>query len=100
MAKREEMIEIMAENLPVLRKKAGVTQEELAETLGISKYTVLSVEKKRRRMTWNTFLSLFLVFSMNEKTNGMLSFLGLPRDEVNSVINKEKEKETDYGKYV
>lgn len=34
-----------AENILVLRKKADLTQTELAENSGVSKFTVLTIEK-------------------------------------------------------
>ena len=37
-------IEILVENLPSLRAKIGITQEELANILGISRQTYYSLE--------------------------------------------------------
>ena len=65
---REILIDKMTENLPVLRKKLKLPQENPAKFIGSSRYTVMLIETKKRRMTWNTFLSLVLLFDKNEET--------------------------------
>ena len=76
----------MTENLPMLRTKLGLTQEELAAKIGISRSTVVSIETKKRDMTWNTFLSLILLFTKNENTNKLLNVLEIYTDELNDFI--------------
>ena len=93
---KEELTDRMAENLPVLRKKAKLTQMQLAEMIGVSKYTLLMIEKKQRRMTWNTFLSLILIFSKNKETDRMLTLFEIYTDELNNMIKNRNEKEEDY----
>lgn len=48
---RNALINNMAENLPVLRKKLGMTQDELAGMVGVSRSTLASIEGKKRNMT-------------------------------------------------
>lgn len=88
---RDIITERMADNLPVLRKKAGLTQTDLADMLGVSKYTILMIEKKQRKMTWNTFLSLILIFSKNEETDKMLSLFDIYTEELNDLIKNRHE---------
>lgn len=52
------LIDGMADNLPVLRKKLKMSQEDLANMIGSSRYTVMLYETKKRKMPWNVFLSL------------------------------------------
>lgn len=54
---RNVFINYMAENLPVLRKKLGMTQDELAGMVGVSRSTLASIEGKKRNMTWNGICS-------------------------------------------
>ena len=56
-------IENMTENLPALRAKLGLTQEDAAEKIGVSRVTIAMIETRKREMTWNTFLSLVHLFS-------------------------------------
>lgn len=83
---REELIKNMTENLPMLRTRLGLTQEELADKIGVSRGTVLSIENKKREMTWNTFLSLMLLFTKNEATNKLLNVLEIYTDEFHDFI--------------
>ena len=83
---KDELIKNMTENLPVLRAKLGITQEDLAEKIGISRSTIVSIENKKREMTWNTFLSLILVFTKNEETNKLLNVMEIYTDELHDFI--------------
>ena len=83
---KDRLIQNMTENLPMLRTRLGFTQEELAEKIGVSRSTVLSIENKKREMTWNTFLSLVLLFIKNENTNKLLNVLEIYTDEFNDFI--------------
>ena len=83
---KDELIKNMTENLPVLRAKLGITQEDLAEKIGISRSTIVSIENKNREMTWNTFLSLILVFTKNEDTNKLLNVMEIYTDELHDFI--------------
>lgn len=86
----------MADNLAMLRVRLGLTQNELAEKLGISRHTVMNIENGKRELTWNNFLVLMLLFTKNESTNRLLNVLEIYTDEFNDFIkNKEKlEQET------
>ena len=83
---KDELIKNMTENLPVLRAKLGITQEDLAEKIGISRSTIVSIENKKPEMTWNPFLSLILVFTKNEDTNKLLNVMEIYTDELHDFI--------------
>ena len=83
---KDELIKNMTENLPVLRAKLNITQEDLAEKIGISRSTIVSIEYKKREMTWNTFLSLILVFTKTEDTNKLLNVMEIYTDELHDFI--------------
>lgn len=83
---REKLIQNMTESLPMLRTRLGLTQEELADKIGVSRSTVVSIENKKRDMTWNTFLSLVLLFIKNESTNKLLNVLEIYTDEFHGFI--------------
>ena len=83
---REVLIERMTDNLPVLRKKLRLSQEELAELIGSSRYTIVSIETRKRKMTWNTFLSLILLFDKNDETAILLRALDIYTRELDSMI--------------
>ena len=83
---RASFINKMAENLPTLRTKLGLTQEELGKMIGVSRSTIIMFEKMQRQMTWSTFLSLILIFSKNSDTNKMLTALGIYTSELESIL--------------
>lgn len=85
---KEILIQKMTENLPVLRKKLKLTQEELADIIGSSRHTVMLIESGKRKMTWNTFLSLVLLFEKNESTSVLLRTFEIYTKELeNTLIN-------------
>lgn len=76
----------MVENLPVLRKKLKLSQEGLANFIGSSRNTVMLIENRKRPMTWNTFLSLVLLFDKNAETRVLLRALGIYTEELEDMI--------------
>ena len=79
----------MAENPPVLRKKLKLSQESLAKIIGSSRHTVMLIETRKRNMTWNTFLSLVLLFDKNEETAPLLRALDIYTTELDNFIKNE-----------
>ena len=86
---REILIDKMTENLPVLRKKLKLSQENLAKFIGSSRYTVMLIETKKRRMTWNTFLCLVLLFDKNEETAVLLKALEIYTEDLDKMIKQQ-----------
>ena len=83
---KEKLIQNMTDNLPMLRTRLELTQEELANKIGVSRSTIISIENKKREMTWNTFLSVVLVFIKHEETNKLLNVLEIYTDDFNDFI--------------
>lgn len=65
---RDCMISQLVKELPVLRTKLGVSQEEMGEMLGITRQTYSAIETGRRIMSWSQYLSLIFIFEHNEET--------------------------------
>ena len=63
---REKLISLLVDELPVLRAKIGLSQGELSDIIGVSRQTYSAIETRKRKMTWNTFLSIVLVV-VNER---------------------------------
>lgn len=82
---KDEKIEIMTQKLPVLRTMLQISQAELAELLGIGRQTLVAFETGKRKMTWNTFLSLMFVFTQKKETRDLLYILGIYSDDLKSV---------------
>ena len=69
---RIELINTLREELPVLRAKARVSQETVAEKIGISRQTYSSIETGKKEMPWTTFMALVAFFQNNEMTKQMM----------------------------
>lgn len=91
METREVLIDRMVDNLPVLRRKLKLSQEALAQIIGSSRYTVMLIETKKRKLTWNTFLSLVLLFDKNEDTAVLLRALVIYTDELDAYFKRDGE---------
>ena len=70
----------------MLRKKLEITQEELANLIGVSRSTIMAIENQKREMTWNMFLSLVLIFTKNKDTDMLLNVLEIYTDKLNDFI--------------
>lgn len=87
---KEGLIDILTEELPVLRAKIGLSQKDLSEIIGISRQTYSSIETKKRKMSWNTYLSIFLAFENNEKTRDLLEAIGAFPKELKNLLNIDR----------
>ena len=55
----------------------GVSQDELANIVGITRQTYSQLETKKRKMSWSIFLSLILIFNCCERTHKFIHSMGL-----------------------
>ncbi len=83
---RERLIGKMTDNLPVLRRKLGLNQDELGQLVGVSRSTLATIETHKHTMSWNLFLSLVLVFSKNKETERLMNALEIGTGELDSLI--------------
>ncbi len=76
----------MVDNLPVLRAKRKLTQRDLADLIGVSNYSISGMEKRQRKMTWNTFMSLLPVFLGDEESTELLRIFGIYTEELENLF--------------
>ena len=81
------LIDTLTDELPVLRARIGIKQEELSDILGISRQTYSAIETKKRKMTWNMFISLLMFFTQNKKTAPVIEMIGAFPDELKNMMN-------------
>lgn len=77
----------LAQELPVFRAQIGITQEELCQTIGITRQTYSLIETLKKPMSQNVFLSLVLLFHYNENTRDMLERTGAFTNSLKKVCN-------------
>ena len=91
---RKQLVAKLTYDLPVLRARLGVSQEELAEKIGISRQTYNSIETGKRGMSWMIFMALIAVFQNNAETYKMLlNIEGIEEELANISATKNKNNE-------
>jgi DNA-binding XRE family transcriptional regulator len=91
-----ECIELLTEQLPILRDKIGLTQKEFAIVIGISRQSVIDLEHKNRKVTRAILIAMLAFFSLRRATALVLYekglydmeyaiFLGFNRDVVQRI---------------
>lgn len=83
-------IDALTPELAPLRAKIGISQNEIASILGISRQTYSSIEAGSRRMSWNTYLSLIFFFDYHTATHQMIRKIGAFPSELIEIINDGK----------
>lgn len=81
---KNELTKKMSDNLLVLRNKLRLNQSELAEKVGISRQTLLEIEKGKRIMQWNTFVALLAV---SEQISVRVTCLSILRSTLPNLAN-------------
>lgn len=74
---KDSFIAMLTPNLTILRTKAEISQEELANLIGVSRQTYSAIERKIRKMAWSTYLSLVLFYDRNQKTHKLVRQLAI-----------------------
>ncbi len=84
---KEVSVENMTKNMVALRTMLHLSQAELAELIGMGRQTLVAIENRKRKMTWNTFLSLLFVFSQNKETCSLLEIFGIYTPEMKRIYS-------------
>ena len=83
---KDNLVKILTDELKVLRAKAEISQQDLAEKIGVSRQTYGSIESKKQKMSWNTFLSLLFLFEKSEGTSKIIHQIGAYPPELESYL--------------
>jgi len=93
---KNQFIDDLTNALSALRAKANIPQDELAKLIGISRQTYGAIERKKRKMSWNTYLSLILFFDYTNSTHDMLRHLkAFPTNLINRMNEYQKNNNLD-----
>lgn len=85
-SRKEELIDTLTGELRVLRAKARVSQQDIADRMGVSRQTYGMIETEKQRMTWNHFMALLLLFRSNEGTAEIIDRIGAYPPELERYI--------------
>ena len=84
---RKKYTQAMAENLPTLRTRLGLSQTQLADCIGVTRQTISSIENQVRELSWTNFLSLLFLFLQNADTAKLLPAMGIYTDDLENVFS-------------
>lgn len=73
---KEELIDKLIHELPILRAHIDMTQDEISEIAGLSRQTYSVLETRKRKMTWSNFMALLFVFYFNPATKNEIEDTG------------------------
>ncbi len=85
---RDELVQLLAKNLPTIRAKMRISQAELADSVGIGRQTLISIENGNSKMRWDTFLAMMLVISKDSEATELLTLLGLNMSDLSTIIEE------------
>ena len=83
---RERCYLILAENLPMLRGKLRLTQQDLADIVGVSRQTITMIENTKHIKKWSMFMALMFVFYFNPNTRNIVECIDLPFKELKKML--------------
>ncbi|MFS0782730.1 helix-turn-helix domain-containing protein [Bacillus sp. 1P06AnD] len=63
---KEDIIQLISAKARLIRHEKGYTQEKMAEVLGISKKTLVQIEKNRSQATWTCIIAICSLFRDSE----------------------------------
>jgi DNA-binding XRE family transcriptional regulator len=80
---RTELIELMNNHVKLIRNEYDLTQEKMASLLGISKKTLVEIEKRRSSLGWTGTVALASLFS---NSSVLINALGTDVDALISAV--------------
>ena len=60
---RNEFISVMNQKIKLIRTEFDLTQEKMAEAIGISKKTLVEIEKGRNSLSWSAAVAAAVIFA-------------------------------------
>jgi len=88
---KKTLINTLTNELKVLRAKVGITQQELADRLGVSRQTYGMIENKTQDMNWSQYLALTFLFRNNDDTAKILEWTGAYTPELERYLKLHEE---------
>lgn len=92
---KEELIDKFIYELPILRARIDMTQDEISEIAGLSRQTYSALETRKRKMTWSNFMALLFVFYFNPFTKKAVDMAGLFPEELKSLMKQNHRDSRD-----
>ncbi|OZM57594.1 transcriptional regulator [Lottiidibacillus patelloidae] len=65
-------IKLISENMKLVRTEQNISQDKMGEILGISKKTLVQIEKGRTYANWTTVVAFCLLFNRSKLLNAII----------------------------
>lgn len=85
-----DLMMTLTTELPVLRARLGISQETIAQSIGLSRQTYCAIENGTRKMTWTIFMALVAFFDLNEATSVMLDQIPSFIESIREILRENK----------
>lgn len=69
---REEIIRLVSKKMRLIRVEQGFSQDRMSNILGVSKKTLVQIEKDRTEANWNIIISVVALFEQSEILQNVL----------------------------
>lgn len=69
---REEIIRLVSKKIRLIRVEQGFSQDRMSNILGVSKKTLVQIEKDRTEANWNIIISVVALFEQSEILQNVL----------------------------
>ena len=87
--RKKYMAHQLATALPVMRTALNIKQDEICEKTGICRSVLSGVERGKRQLYWDTFLTLMMFLSSNEISRKLFSAYDIDVEELKEYLNCE-----------
>lgn len=94
---KEDLIKVLSIKLKLIRTESGYTQDRMAEVLGISKKTLVQIEKGRAKGSWTCMVALCALFRDSEVLQSILGDAPLEVIEIVAHDSLERPKDKTLG---
>ncbi|MBY6037840.1 helix-turn-helix domain-containing protein [Fictibacillus nanhaiensis] len=97
---QNEIVNLLTGKIKLVRTERGYTQDKMADILGISKKTLVQIEKERIKASWTVIVALCALFRNSEILYNSLG--GDPLDVLEVIVHEyvARPKEKTWGGHV
>ena len=88
---REKLCSTMAGCLPMLRARLGLSQEDLAQRIEMTRQTISAFESNQRKIPWSVFLAFLMLFTGHPTTRKLLEVMELYTQELEKFLTMSDE---------
>lgn len=90
---REQLIQQVSKKIKLIRVEYRYTQDRMAAVLGLSKKTLVQIEKERTLASWTTIVAVCALFLESDVLKGLLG--DAPLEIIETIAHKQVDRSGD-----